>query len=346
MSEQIEYMQKCLQLAKKGSGEVAPNPMVGCIIVHEEKIIGKGFHKKYGTAHAEVNAINSVKNKELLKSATLYVNLEPCAHYGKTPPCADLIIKYKIPNIVIGSIDPNSLVQGKGIERLIKSGCKVNNGVLEEECKELNKRFYTFHKKKRPYIILKWAQTMDGFIDVKRNKQDIGKPLQISNERSRKLSHKWRSEEQAIMVGTNTALLDNPRLTTRKIAGKNPLRIVIDKELNIPSIYHLFDGSTPTVIFTGVRKKSKNNLEYVTINFNKNISKQILSELYKRKTQSVIIEGGTKLLSSFIEINLWDEARVFVSNKKLKAGIKAPDIKAKGTSTENVDSDKLFIYKN
>ncbi len=338
------YMQQCLLLAIKGLGNVAPNPMVGCVIVNDGEIIGAGYHQQYGQAHAEVNAINSVENKELLQKATLYVNLEPCAHFGKTPPCADLIIEHKIPNVVIGSMDLHSIVNGRGIEKLTKAGINVTEGVLEDECKKLNKRFFTFHEKQRPYIILKWAQTADGFIDAKRNEENPGKALQISNVESRKLLHQWRSQEQAIMVGTNTALLDNPQLTVRELQGENPLRITIDKWLRIPKQNHLFDKSTPTLIFTAVDEPSVTNLEYVKIDFEQAIIHQILNELYKRTIQSLIVEGGEQLLNSFIEIAAWDEARVFISDKKIEKGIKAPVLKTNPIGKENINGDKLLTF--
>lgn len=338
------YMQRCLELAIKGFGNVAPNPMVGCVIVCDDKIIGEGYHQQYGQAHAEVNAINSVINKELLLKSTLYVNLEPCSHHGKTPPCADLIISHKIPNVVIGSMDHNSVVNGRGIEKLTKAGINVTVDVLEDECKKLNKRFFTYHEKKRPYIILKWAQTSDGFIDVKRNEENPGKALQITNAESRKLLHQWRSQEQAIMVGTNTALLDNPQLTVREWQGKNPLRITIDKWLRIPKQYHLFDKSTPTIIFTAVDEPSVINLEFVKIDFEQAIIPQILNELFQRNIQSMLVEGGEQLLNSFIEFDTWDEARVFISDKKIEKGVKAPVLKMNPSSKENISGDKLITF--
>ena len=344
MNTQEAYMKRCLQLAAKGMGSVAPNPMVGCVIVYQDKIIGEGYHQKYGEAHAEVNAINAVEDKELLKNVTLYVNLEPCSHYGKTPPCADLIIEHKIPYVIIGSIDTNSLVAGKGIEKLAKAGTDVKIGVLEKECKELNKRFFTFYDKKRPYIILKWAQTKNGFIDNKRTEDNIGNALQITNRESKILVHKWRSEEQAIMVGTNTTLLDNPQLTVREVNGKNPLRITIDKWLRIPKSYHLFDKSTPTLVFTAVDMPSENNLEYVKIDFDQDVIMQISNELYKRNIQSLIVEGGELLLKSFIESNCWDEARVFISDITIGRGVNAPILNGNPVSKENIKDDKLWIY--
>lgn len=337
-------MQQCLDLAIKGFGNVAPNPMVGCVIVCDGKIIGEGYHHQYGQAHAEVNAITSVENKDLLKKSTLYVNLEPCAHFGKTPPCADLIIEHKIPNVVIGTMDFNSIVNGRGIEKLKKAGINVIEGILKDECIILNKRFFTSHEKKRPYIILKWAQTSDGFIDVKRNEENPGKALQITNAESRRLLHKWRSQEQCIMVGTNTALLDNPQLTVRECQGGNPLRITIDKWLRIPKEYHLFDKSTPTLIFTAVDGPSMTNLEFVKIDFEQPLIPQILNELHQRTIQSLIVEGGEQLLNSFIEIAEWDEARVFISDKKIEKGVKAPVLRTNPISKENINGDKLLTF--
>ncbi|MBA3972213.1 MAG: bifunctional diaminohydroxyphosphoribosylaminopyrimidine deaminase/5-amino-6-(5-phosphoribosylamino)uracil reductase RibD, partial [Bacteroidetes bacterium] len=286
MNSHETYMKRCLELAVKGLGNAAPNPMVGSLVVCDDKIIGEGYHEQYGQAHAEVNAINAVDDKELLKRSTLYVNLEPCSHFGKTPPCADLIIEHKIPNVIIGNIDSNSLVSGRGIEKMIKAGIDVRTGILEDDCRKLNKRFFTYHEKKRPYIILKWAQTADGFIDARRNDENTSKPVQISNSDSKKLLHLWRSQEQAIMIGTNTALLDDPMLTVREVKGKNPLRITVDKWLRIPKQFNLFDKSTPTLIFTSTDGASETNLEYKKIDFDKKVIPQVLEELYKRNVHS------------------------------------------------------------
>lgn len=337
-----KYMNRCLELAAKGFGRVAPNPMVGCVIVYKGRIIGEGYHRKFGDAHAEVNAINSVKNKSLLKSAVLYVNLEPCAHFGKTPPCADLIIRYGIKYVIIGTLDPNPLVAGRGIHRLVSAGCDVKAGVLEEECRELNKRFFCFYGGKRPYIILKWAETADKYIGA------AGSRFQISGSKANKLVHEWRSEEQAILVGKNTALCDNPRLTVRLVKGKNPLRIVIDRNLEIPSAFHLFDKKIPTIVFAGKKKASAENLEYVKIDFNRNVLQQMLEELCRRNIQSLIVEGGAKLLSSFIRENLWDEARIFTSNTRLgrKNGIASPEISGAVIARKKIGTDSLRIFRN
>ena len=346
MNSHEKYMKRCLDLAVKGLGNVAPNPMVGCVIVYDGEIIGEGYHQKFGDSHAEVNAINSVRDKEFLKKSTLYVNLEPCSHFGKTPPCADLIIEHKIQNVVIGSIDSNILVSGKGIKKLEDAGVSVIVGVLEADCRKLNKRFFTFQEKKRPYIILKWAQTSDGFIDVKRNEESTSKPVQISNSDSKKLLHLWRSQEQAIMIGTNTALFDNPQLTVREVKGKNPLRITIDKWLRIPKHFNLFDKTTPTLVFTASEEQSQTNLEFIKIDFEQKIIPQVLNELYKRNIQSLIVEGGENILNSFIDANLWDSARVFISDKKLEKGVNAPVLKLNPVVKENISGDKLLFYVN
>lgn len=338
-----QYMQRCLDLAVKGLGSVAPNPMVGCVIVHNDQIIGEGYHQKYGEAHAEVNAINSVTERSLLPQSTLYVNLEPCSHYGKTPPCTDLILQHNIPHVVIGTSDNNLLVNGKGIEKLTKGGCKVEVGILADKCIQLNKRFFTFHSKKRPYIILKWARTEDGFIDKKRNSIQEDAPLNISSEESKILNHKWRSEEQAIMIGTNTAVLDNPQLTVRKVKGKNPIRIIVDKSLSIPVNYKLFDNNSETIVFTETEKNSRENIKYIKIDFTKNVIGQILDELFKKNIQSVIVEGGAFLINSFIKEDIWDEARIFISSLKINDGIPAPCLIEKAISENFVGQDRLRI---
>jgi len=346
MSKEEFYMHRCLEIAKNGICNVAPNPMVGCVIVCNDVIIGEGYHAKYGEAHAEVNAINSVKNKELLKQSRLYVNLEPCAHYGKTPPCADLIIENKIPEVIIGCVDSFSEVSGKGINKLKNAGCKVDVEILEKESRELNKRFFTFQEKKRPYIILKWAQTLDGFIDIKREANAALKPNWITNENLKMLVHKWRTEEQAIMVGTNTALLDNPSLNAREWFGKSPLRIVIDRDLSIPLTYNLFNQQIATIVFTEKQVKSKENITYIAINFAENVIEQILTHLYEIKIQSLIVEGGSYLLKSFIDKYLWDEARFFIGNKCFNNGIAAPTIKGSLFTDELINGERLLVYKS
>lgn len=344
-----KYMARCLALASHGLGLVAPNPMVGCVIVHNDKIIGEGYHHEYGGPHAEVVAINSVKDRSLLKEATLYVNLEPCFHHGKTPPCSDLIIESQIPKVVIGSIDPNELVGGKGKQKLEASGVEVISGLMEKDCLELNRRFFTFHQEKRPYIILKWAQSSDGFIDHIRDEETTGAAT-ISNLTSRTLVHKWRSEEQAIKVGTNTIILDDPQLTTRLWKGKNPLRVVLDRQNRLDDSLRVFDGSAPTLVFTDSSNKNEvnptTNLDYVFVDEDENIFDSICRTLYEREIQSVIVEGGSMLLNSHITQGLWDEARVFVSPQMLGSGISAPRIETKPISQEDIAGDKLYFYKN
>jgi diaminohydroxyphosphoribosylaminopyrimidine deaminase/5-amino-6-(5-phosphoribosylamino)uracil reductase len=339
-------MNRCLEIARGGLGWVAPNPLVGAVIVHNGRIIGEGFHQQYGGPHAEVNAIQSAKNKEFLASSTLYVNLEPCSHHGKTPPCADLIIKHNIPEIVIANEDPNPLVRGKGIQKLKDHGCKIIMHVLEDEATQLNKRFITFHKKRRPYIILKWAQTLDGFIDIKRKENINPQPTWITGDALKMLVHKWRSEEMAIMVGTNTAIMDNPQLNIRYWHGQNPVRIVIDKSLRLSNSLHVFDGKQPTLVYTSRAAKNSFNLEYITIDFEKNLPLQILSSLYSKEIQSVIIEGGRELLQTFIEQDLWDEARILTGNIQFKEGISAPNCNGKMVHSEIIGDDKLIVIEN
>ncbi|RSC93081.1 bifunctional diaminohydroxyphosphoribosylaminopyrimidine deaminase/5-amino-6-(5-phosphoribosylamino)uracil reductase RibD [Tenacibaculum singaporense] len=338
------YIVRCLELAKKGIGTTRPNPSVGAVIVHNNKIIGEGFTSPYGGPHAEVNAINAVQNQELLKEATIYVTLEPCSHHGKTPPCADLIIEKGIPNIVIGCVDTNSLVAGKGIERLKKASRNVIVGVCQKDCIEHHRRFFTVQNKKRPYIILKWAETKDGFIAPLT--KDEQKPVWISNQYSQQLVHKWRSEEHAILVGTNTVIADNPSLTVRDWKGNNPIRIVIDKNLRIPSEVTVFDGNVKTIIVTEEKKEENQHVIYEQIDFSFQVAEQICEVLYKHQIQSVIIEGGAKTLQTFIDANLWDEARVFIGDVVFGEGVKHPIFNAKLSSEEKIDNDTLRIYRN
>ncbi|WP_298238883.1 bifunctional diaminohydroxyphosphoribosylaminopyrimidine deaminase/5-amino-6-(5-phosphoribosylamino)uracil reductase RibD [uncultured Algibacter sp.] len=333
MNTHETYIKRCIKIAKQGLGITRPNPMVGCIIVYKGKIIGEGFTSSYGGNHAEVNAINSVKNKELLKEATLYVTLEPCSHFGKTPPCSNLIIKHKIPKVVIGCIDDNEKVAGKGIEKLRKAGCHVITNVLEEECKAHHKRFFTFHNKKRPYIILKWAETNNGYIAPASKKEQ--KPVWITNTMSRQLVHKWRTQEQAILVGTNTVIKDNPSLTARDWTGENPLRVVIDREEKLSSTQAVFNKKSKTIRIT---KKD--------IDFSKNIAQQICNLLFHKNINSVIVEGGAKTLKTFIDENLWDEARVFIGSMAFRNGTKAPKFSGLLISEKKIQEDILKIYKN
>lgn len=344
-----KYMKRCLQLATLGLGKVQPNPMVGCVIVYEDKIIGEGYHTAYGKAHAEVMAIESVKNKALLPNSTLYVSLEPCSHYGKTPPCTDLIIQHKIPNVVIGMADPNTSVHGNGRDILKKHGVSVSIGILESKCRKINKRYLTFLKEKRPYIILKWAQSIDGFISKapgKWQKSEKNTIYWISNTLSRLYVHKWRTEEQAIMIGTNTAEIDNPKLNVRGWKGNNPTRVVIDKNLRLSKTLQVFNGVTPTIVYTAKEKVSTKNLTYVKVNFSKGPIKPILKHLHAQGIQSVIIEGGQQLLNSFIEIGLWDEARVFIGQEPIGKGLEAPVLNQGFKEKFNIDSDQLLLFEN
>ncbi|MFD2098367.1 bifunctional diaminohydroxyphosphoribosylaminopyrimidine deaminase/5-amino-6-(5-phosphoribosylamino)uracil reductase RibD [Flagellimonas iocasae] len=342
-----KYILRSIELGKKGLGTTAPNPMVGCVIVHHEKIIGEGFTSPYGGPHAEVNAINSVENKSLLPEATLYVTLEPCSHYGKTPPCADLIIKHNIPAVVIGIKDPHDKVAGKGIEKLEAAGCKVTVRVLEDECRAHLKRFLTFQEQKRPYIILKWAETADGFIAPDPNlRKSNPEPFWITNPYSKQLVHQWRSQEQAILVGTNTVLEDNPKLNTRDWVGKNPIRVVLDRDLKIGSSFHVMDGSVKTLVLTQIEDKSKylNGIDYEVIDFSKPVAKQICEVLYKHSITSLLVEGGSKTLQTFIDEGLWDEARIFEAEKFFENGIQAPRFIGKLLSEESILSDTLITY--
>ncbi|WP_162127346.1 bifunctional diaminohydroxyphosphoribosylaminopyrimidine deaminase/5-amino-6-(5-phosphoribosylamino)uracil reductase RibD [Flavobacterium phycosphaerae] len=338
------YIKRCIQLAKNGLGTTYPNPLVGSVIVYDGKIIGEGWHRKAGEPHAEVKAINSVKDKSILSKATIYVSLEPCSHFGKTPPCCDLIIKHKIPNVVVGTVDPNSKVAGTGIKRLLENGHHVTVGILEKECNELNKRFFTFHNKKRPYIILKWAESLDGFIaPLTKEKQE---PVWISNVFSRQLVHKWRSEEQAILVGTQTVLDDNPKLDVRDWKGENPIRIVLDRSGKITNDFHVMDKKTKTIVITEQENLtfSENGIAESVI-FDIQLTKKIADISYKYGIQSVIIEGGRQTLQSFIEANLWDEARVFIGTVSFNNGVKAPVINGI-PKIRQLKEDQLKLYTN
>ncbi|QSE98426.1 bifunctional diaminohydroxyphosphoribosylaminopyrimidine deaminase/5-amino-6-(5-phosphoribosylamino)uracil reductase RibD [Fulvivirga lutea] len=332
-------MLRALELASNGLGYVSPNPMVGCVIVHNNKIIGEGWHRKYGEAHAEVNAINSVKDKSKLSESTVYVTLEPCAHTGKTPPCADLLIEHSVNKVVIANVDTNPLVGGKGIEKLRNAGIEVETGRMEEEGRELNRRFFTFIEKKRPYVLLKWAQTADGYIARK----DYDSKW-ISGEESRKLVHKWRSEEPGIMVATHTAKYDNPRLDVRDWSGNNPVRIVIDKNLELPQNLNLFDGTIPTLCYNMKKHEEQGAITYVKVSEN-DLLDNILTDLYERGIQSVLVEGGAALHKNFIDEYLWDEARVFVSKNTFGGGIDAARISLP-FQEELIGEDKLLVYRN
>ena len=338
-------MYRCIELAKKGAGHVAPNPMVGAVLVHNDRIIGEGFHQKYGEAHAEVNCIESVKSEDrsLIPQSTLIVSLEPCAHFGKTPPCADLIIKNKIPKVVIGCRDPFKEVSGKGIEKLQEAGVNIELGVLEKECKDLIERFLVYNTLHRPYIVLKWAATADGKIA----NSDYSRVL-ISNECSNRLVHKWRTEEAAVLVGTRTAHFDDPYLTSRLWPGPNPVRLVVDMELRLPPMLHLFDQQVKTIVFNKLRHEERENLLYYQVTEDVELVHQVCNALYQMKIQSVLIEGGARLLQSFIDTGYWDEARVITNEKLLiKNGIPAPQLTG-GSFTKklNIGNDRIDFFKN
>ena len=343
--QDLFYMKRCHELAKRALGSTYPNPLVGSIIVHDNVIIGKGWHKQAGGAHAEVNAINQVINKNLLKKSTLYVNLEPCSHFGKTPPCSDLIISSKIPRVVIGSNDPNPKVAGNGIKKLKAAGCEVVTHVLQKESDFLNRRFFTFHKKKRPYVILKWAQTKDSLIAPLSDKNKKTEIFWISNSISKQQAHQWRSEEAAILVGVQTVVNDNPKLTTREWAGKNPLRLIIDPSARTPVDSSVHSDSEPTIFFTnhktGTFLKNKKYIKIEPFSIEK-----ILQNCYENEIQSIIVEGGLITLQKFIDAKLWDEARIFSSNKELIKGVKAPKINKAAFNIEKNDTDTVSIYFN
>jgi len=338
-------MQRCLDLASLGSGKVAPNPMVGAVLVYENKIIGEGLHQQYGQAHAEVNCINSVKrdDQHLIEKSTLYVSLEPCNHFGKTPPCSNFIIAHKIPKVVIACTDPFEKVNGSGIQKLIDAGIEVITGVMEKEAIELNKRFFTFHQKKRPYIILKWAQSENQCISAFQ-----GKPVKISNALTDILVHKWRSEEAAIMVGTNTVLLDNPSLTTRNWLGKNPIRICIDRNFKIEQTAKILDQTSPTIILNQQINKIEGVNDFIQINFEREIIPQLNELLYQKNIQSIIIEGGAKLLQTFIDAGVWDEARVITNTHLvIENGIASPDFENKPLiKQEKIENDLIQYFSN
>lgn len=327
------YMLRCLELAALGAGSAAPNPMVGSVIVHNASVIGEGYHQKCGQAHAEVNAVNSVSDHELLKDSTIYVSLEPCAHYGKTPPCADLIVSKGFKRAVIACHDPFAKVNGAGISRLRDAGIDVTVGLLEKEALALNRRFITFHEKKRPYVILKWAETRNGFVDIVR-KNSVEPALKVTCEASNILVHKWRAEEDSIMIGKRTALLDRPSLTTRKYAGKNPIRIVLDSGNEVPEIDALFDDAARTIHITENTISDPKSTD------------ELLTFLYLQEIQSVIVEGGPTVHRSFYESGNWDEIRRFVAPLQLEAGIPALELSETPEEKHTIGCDQLLIYRN
>lgn len=336
------YIKRCIALAQKALGNTYPNPLVGSVIVHNNRIIGEGFHKKAGEPHAEINAINSVKDedKHLIPESTIYVSLEPCAHYGKTPPCALKIVELGFKKVVIGAMDSHDKVNGKGKKIITDAGIEAVSGILGDECRELNKRFFTFHEKKRPFIILKWAQSADGFMD-----KDF-KPTQISNSISKQFVHQMRSEEHAILVGKNTALHDNPSLTVREIEGRNPIRILVDFNLDVPETFNIYNDETETIIFNSIKESKDKHLKFIKIE-KENSLNQILEKLYELQIQSVIIEGGRFTLQQFIDQNLWDEAMVFKNpNLNLKNGTKAPNFNFNPEKSENLRDNQVLFFKN
>ena len=344
-----KYLLRCIELAKKGLGTSAPNPMVGCVIVHQNNIIGEGYTDPYGGPHAEVNPINSVKNKELLKEASLYVTLEPCSHFGKTPPCADLIAEHQLKEVFIGLQDPHDKVAGKGIQKLKEAGCKVTVGILEDECREHHKRFLTFQEKKRPYIILKWAESNDGFLAPEKSLRNTNpEPFWITNPYSKQMVHQWRSQEQAILAGTRTVLEDNPKLTTREWSGKNPIRVVLDRHLKIDTTHHVLDRSVQTIMFTAVDDTSKHleGITYEMLDFAQPLAQQICDVLHRHGITSVIVEGGAKMLQTFIDANLWDEARIFKGTIDFKKGLPAPRLQGTLQQQQKIWTDTLSIYRN
>lgn len=343
MGDHKRYMQRCIELAGMGLGQVAPNPMVGAVLVCGGEIISEGFHGKYGEAHAEVNALQKVKDSALLARSTLYVNLEPCSHHGKTPPCSALIISKKIPRVVIANSDPNPLVAGSGIRQLKKAGVEVITGVLQNEGAHLNRRFFTAHLNKRPFIILKWAQTAGGIM-APFHAQGI---RWISNESSRRLVHIWRSEEQAILTSVNTVMNDNPQLTVRKIRGRNPVKVVIDPTLKLDHHYRIFQGSTPVLVFNSINDSTKGNVQNIKIKGRgREFLLHLLQKLMELEVHSLLVEGGSVTLNSFLESGLWDEARVFTGKVNFDKGIPAPAINRKADREMHVDGDLLEIYHN
>ena len=334
------YIKRCIELAKKATGKTYPNPLVGSVIVHNGKIIGEGFHQKAGENHAEINAINSVENPELLPESTIYVSLEPCAHFGKTPPCSLKIKEIGFKKVVIGAMDSHDKVNGKGKKILMDAGIETISGILEDECRELNKRFFTYHEKKRPYIILKWAESNDGFID-----KDF-KPTKISNELASQFVHQIRSEEHAILVGTQTALNDNPCLTTRLIEGRNPVRILIDFELKVPKDFKIYNHEAPTLVFNQEKDSEEENIKFIKIS-KENFLEELMQKLYENQIQSVLIEGGSKTLQTFIDANLWDETIIIKNeNLTLENGTKTPKFEGSLIEEKVFRDNKVLFFKN
>ncbi len=339
MTDQF-YIQRCIELAKKAEGKTFPNPLVGSVIVHNDTIIGEGYHQKAGEPHAEINAIDSVKNPELLKDSTIYVSLEPCSHFGKTPPCANKIVEIGFKKVVIGTLDSHEKVNGKGKKILEDAGIEVISGVLEKECQDLNKRFFTFHNKQRPFIILKWAESTDGFID-----KDF-QPTKISNDLVNQFTHQIRSEEHAILVGTQTALNDNPSLTTRNIGGRNPVRVLIDFDLKVPQDFKIYNDEAETLVFNSVKENREGNAKFIKIEKD-NFLQSLMQKLYENQIQSVLVEGGSFTLQQFFNANLWDEALIIKNeNLKLENGTKAPNFDLQPLEIQKFRDNKIEFYRN
>lgn len=335
------YMERCLQLAALGAGQAAPNPMVGAVLAHGDRIIGEGFHRQYGQAHAEVNCLASVsaEDRHLLTQATLYVSLEPCVHHGKTPPCADLIIRSGIPEVVIGCIDTFAQVAGKGVDKLKAAGIKVSVGMLEDECRQLNRRFFTFHEKKRPYLILKWAQTQEGWMACADSM-----PLRISNSYTDRLVHRWRSEETAILIGVNTLVADDPLLTNRYWTGSSPLRIVTDRYLRAPADARMLHDGSPVWIFNTRKNDCKGPVEWIRLPDDDNFFGHVMTVLHERNILSVLVEGGRQILQHLLDMGLWDEARVITGTMSIPDGIAAPRMTMNTTDHFELHGDRLSFY--
>ncbi|MBG8554442.1 bifunctional diaminohydroxyphosphoribosylaminopyrimidine deaminase/5-amino-6-(5-phosphoribosylamino)uracil reductase RibD [Hymenobacter guriensis] len=334
-------MRRALDLARLGAGYTRPNPMVGCVITHQGRVIGEGWHRRYGGPHAEVNAVASVMEPHLLPEARVYVTLEPCSHFGKTPPCADLLIEKRVAEVMVCNLDPNPLVAGRGLQKLRDAGISVETGLLEAEGRWLNRRFFTYQEQQRPYVVLKWAETADGYLAG-----PYFQPVPISGELARVAVHQWRSEEHAILVGTRTALHDNPRLNVREWPGQDPIRLVIDKNLSLPPTHNLLDGSQPTVVYTYRHRATTNNVGYVTLSEAEDLFPQILANLHQRQVQSVLVEGGPTVLNSLLKDGLWDEIRVIRSPKLLGGGVAAPHLGLTGLREQfTLGEDQVFVYR-
>jgi diaminohydroxyphosphoribosylaminopyrimidine deaminase / 5-amino-6-(5-phosphoribosylamino)uracil reductase len=345
-NDEIKFMRRCLELAVKAEGLTYPNPMVGAVVVYNGKIIGEGYHLKSGEPHAEVIAINSVTDKSLLKSSTIYVSLEPCSHFGKTPPCAEFIISHSVPRVVVGTTDTNNKVSGQGLSRLRSAGCRVISGVLEEECRRVNRRFFTFHEKKRPYITLKWAQSADGYLDIQRPEDPLIEPTWITGKPERSLVHKWRAEEESILVGAGTVRADNPKLNVRDWNGNNPLRLILSSSGNIDKKASMLSDEGRTVVFTNSEVNEIPGALKVVLDNKIPACRQVVQYLYDSGIQSLLIEGGTQVLDHFISNRLWDEARIFTGEKYFGGGVAAPVVRGKLFSKTIFSSSILEIYLN